>query len=75
MNQHIFSIRRTPGGDHYCVAYTASGNRPVAVSRKTCHNGNEALNDVLEQLGLLTVKPSMPRSIQHVPSAAAGGVR
>ena len=75
MKQYIFSITCTPGGDHSCKAYTASGNRPVAVSRGTYTNGNDALNDVMEQLGMTPVKPSTPRSIQHVPSAAAGGVR
>ena len=76
MNQYVFSIKLTPSGKHYCVAYTASGNQPVAVSRKNYDNGNDAMNDVLTALGLVQpLQASQPNQKAFVPSAAAGGVR
>jgi hypothetical protein len=76
MNQYIFSIKLTASGKHYCVAYTASGNEPVAVSRKNYDNGNDAMQDVLTALGLVQpIGTNQSNQQTFVPSAAAGGVR
>jgi len=75
MHQYIFSIKLTPGGAHYCVAYTPSGNKAVAVSRYSYDNGSDALIDVVKQLGLLPDEQPKPGLTQRMLSAAAGGVR
>jgi hypothetical protein len=62
MSQYVFSVKRTLRGLHYCVAYAATGNEAVAVSRKQYLSGNDALNDVMEQLGLRTPEPNGPQA-------------
>lgn len=52
MSQYVFSIKRTWRGLHYCIAYAAIGNKAVAVSKRQYISGNDALNDVIEQLGI-----------------------
>lgn len=50
--QYVFSVKRTLRGLHYCIAYTASGNKPVAVSKKMYASGEAAIHEVMVQLGI-----------------------
>ena len=76
MSQFMFSVKRTPRGQLYCVAYTAMSKDAIAVSRQAYDNAEQALNDVLGQLER-SPEPQPVRSgnYQGIPSAAAGGVR
>lgn len=57
MSQYVYSIKRTPFGRFYCVAYPAVGDKAVAISRKDYTNGNDAMVDVMEQLGVRKAEP------------------
>jgi hypothetical protein len=76
MSQYVFVIEPNERGFHYCKAYLAlGGTEPVAESRGY-RTGEEAMNDVMEQLGIRTSgQPDQSRSVPGTPSAAAGGRR
>jgi hypothetical protein len=77
MSQYVFVIG--PPDEHgvrYCKAFLAlRGDLPVAESLGYS-SGTEALNDVIEQIGIRTNGQSDPSgSVPRMPSAAAGGRR
>jgi hypothetical protein len=65
MNQLVFEVRVSPSGKHICTAYI--GKQKVGVSRQAYTNGEEAISDVLEQLG----QPLAEEPIVYVVSRVA----
>ena len=77
MSQYYFVVDPVnERGFYYCKAFLVmSGDKHVAESRGF-RTGEEAMTDVMEQLGIRTSgQPEWEVTAPGIPSAAAGGMR